>query len=122
MERLNDLNTSASNSQTNIMYGISVNENVQPYIGKPLLFYPIRQSQAFGSATYVSVRPTLNTNQSKTNVIVPSNSVSLNRIVSVENINFQNEINESTLNSDFSNSLFEGYYETFISESFNVKR
>ena len=122
MERLNDLNTSASNSQTNIMYGISVNENVQPYIGKPLLFYPIRQSQAFGSATYVSVRPTLNTNQSKTNVIVPSNSVSLNPNVSVENINFQNEINEWTLNSDFSNSLFEGYYETFISESFNVKR
>ena len=122
MERLNDLYLSASNTQTNVMYGISVNENVQPYIGKPLLFYPIKQSQAFGSATSVSVRSGLSTNVEKNNIIVPSNSVSLNPLVSVENINFQNEVNEWTLNSDFSNSLFEGYYRTFISESFNVKR
>ena len=122
MERLNDLNLSASNTQTNVMYGISVNENVQPYIGKPLLFYPIKQSQAFGSATSVSVRSALSTNVAKTDIIVPSNSVSLNPAVSVENINFPNEINEWTLNSDFSNSLFEGYYKTFISESFNLRR
>ena len=122
MERLNDLNTSASNIQTNIMYGISVNENLQSYIGKPLVFYPILQSQAFGSVTSVSVRSALNTNTFKSSIILPSNSVSLDPNVSVENINFQNEVNEYTLNSDFSNSLFEGYYETFISESFNVKR
>ena len=122
MERLNDLNLSASNTQTNVMYGISVNENVQPYIGKPLLFYPIKQSQAFGSATSVSVRSALSTNVAKTDIIVPSNSVSLSPLVSVENINFPNEINEWTLNSDFSNSLFEGYYKTFISESFNLRR
>ena len=122
MERLNDLNLSASDTQTNVMYGISVNENVQPYIGKPLLFYPIKQSQAFGSATSVSVRSALSTNVEKTDIIVPSNSVSLNPAVSVENINFPNEINEWTLNSDFSNSLFEGYYKTFISESFNLRR
>ena len=119
MERLNDI---TYGFQTNVMYGISVNENVQPYIGKPLLFYPIKQSQAFGTTTSVSVRPTLSTNEEKTSIIVPSNSVSLNPAVSVENINFPNEINEWTLNSDFSNSLFEGYYNTFISESFNIKR
>lgn len=119
MERLNDL---TYGFQTNVMYGISVNENVQPYIGKPLLFYPIKQSQAFGTTTSVSVRPTLSTNVAKTDIIVPSNSVSLSPLVSVENINFPNEINEWTLNSDFSNSLFEGYYKTFISESFNLRR
>ena len=119
MERLNDL---TYGFQTNVMYGISVNENVQPYIGKPLLFYPIKQSQAFDTTTSVSVRPTLSTNVAKTDIIVPSNSVSLNPLVSVENINFPNEVNEWTLNSDFSNSLFEGYYKTFISESFNIKR
>ena len=119
MERINDITT---NAQTNVMYGYSVNENQQPYIGKPLLFYAVLKSQAFGTATGISVRSNSTVNAEKTSIILPSNSVSLDSSVSTENINFQNEINEFSLDSTFTNTLFESYYKTLISESFNSRR
>ena len=118
MERLNDV---SNNDQTKIMYGFYVNENEQPYIGNPLLFYPIKQNQSFGLVTSVSVRND-STNQALTNIILPSNSQSLSSTVSTQNINFQNEINEFSLDTTFFNTLFQGYYNTIISESFNTKR
>ena len=106
-----------SGSNTNLMYGYSVNETQQPYIGKPLIFYPLRQSQL----TLVSVRDTSQHN-SLSAVILPSNSVSLYSIISTSNINFNLEINEFSQDTSFSNTLFEKYYNNFISESFNTKR
>ena len=114
-DRINNLN---GGSQTNIMYGYSVNENQQPYIGKPLIFYPIRQSQL----TLVSVRENSTNNDSLSSLILPSNSVSLYSNISTSNINFNEEVNEFSQATGFSNTLFEGYYKNFISESFNIKR
>lgn len=114
-DRINNLN---GGSQTNIMYGYSVNENQQPYIGKPLIFYPIRQSQL----TLVSVREDSTNNDSLSSLILPSNSVSLYSSISTSNINFNEEVNEFSQATGFSNTLFEGYYKNFISESFNIKR
>jgi len=53
---------------------------------------------------------------------LPSNSVSLNVLVNTSNINFNEEVNEFTQATGFSNTLFEKYYKNFISESFNIKR
>ena len=114
-DRINNLN---GGSQTNIMYGYSVNENQQPYIGKPLIFYPVRQSQL----TLVSVRENSTNNDSLSSLILPSNSVSLYSNISTSNINFNEEVNEFSQATGFSNTLFEGYYKNFISESFNIKR
>lgn len=114
-DRINNLN---GGSQTNIMYGYSVNENQEPYIGKPLIFYPVRQSQL----TLVSVRENSTNNDSLSSLILPSNSVSLYSNISTSNINFNEEVNEFSQATGFSNTLFEGYYKNFISESFNIKR
>ena len=106
-----------SGSNTNLMYGYSVNETQQPYIGKPLIFYPLRQSQL----TQVSVRDT-SQHDPLSAVILPSNSVSLYSSISTSNINFNLEINEFSQDTSFSNTLFEKYYNNFISESFNTRR
>ena len=106
-----------SKINTNVQYGYCVNENQQPYIGSPLLFYPIRQSQL----NYISVRSSTS-HQGLTSIIVPSNSVSLYSGVSTNNINFQLEFNEFQLDDAFTNTLFEAYYKTLISESFKTKR
>lgn len=109
-------------TNTTVQFGYFVDSNQQPYFGKPLLFYPIRQSVSAAVNEQISFRTTSSANTNLTNYIVPSNSVSLSSSTDTSNINFGLEINEFQLDGSFTGTLFKTYYESYISEIFNKKR
>lgn len=113
-ERLIDI-TNVSN--TDIQWGYSVDDNRDPYIGKPLLFYPIRQT----SATPLSFRDNDVTTSSLTSYIIPSNSLYKNSATGTQNINFFAEKNEYE-GIPYTDTLFKVYYEDYIKDVFNFKR
>ena len=102
---------------TDIQYGYFVDDNQESYIGKPLLFYPIRQT----SATQISFVENSTSHVALTTYNIPSNSVYLNPVTGTDNINFNNEINEYTATNDFDNTLYKKYYENYILSVFNSK-
>ena len=104
-------------SATTIQYGYFVDDNQDSYFGKPLLFYPIRQT----SGTQLSFRPSESTRVALTTYNIPSNSLSLNSATSKVNINFFAETNEYTNTSDFTDTLFNVYYKNYIVSVFNEK-
>lgn len=112
-ERLIDAN---GGSTTDILAGYSIDDNLDSYFGKPLLFYPILHS-----GTNISFLQSDTTNVSKTSYNVPSNSLSLVAGTSKKNINFFAEINEYTGTSEFTDTLFETFYSTYITSVFNEK-
>ena len=113
---------SSAGSLTSVQYGFFVQrfksniENFgEPYINKPLLFYPITQT----NATPISFVLDDTTNQSLTTYNVPSNSVALSSGTSKANLNFYNETNEYALNNAFTDTLFKVYYSKYIKDVFN---
>lgn len=108
----------ATGTDTTIQWGWFVNENEEAYYGKPLLFYPIRQT----GGTTISFRDTPTSHSQLTTYIIPSNSRALSSSTSTDNIHFQNEINEYTGGSTFTGTLFENYYKTYITDVYNNKR
>mgnify|MGYP003641509602 FL=1 len=111
-ERLIDENTS---SNTDIQVGWFVDDNQESYIGKPLIFYPIRQ-------TLTTPIAFLNSATSQSQIVtynIPSNSVALASATSSYNLNFYNESNEYTGDSTFTNTLFQAYYSNYITSVFN---
>lgn len=113
-ERLLNINGGAS---TDAQYGYFVDDNQESYFGKPLLFYPIKQT----SATAISFMPSETSHVSLTSYNIPSNSLSLVAATSKVNINFFNEINEyaSVDPNSFTDTLFEVYYKDYITNIFN---
>ena len=133
-ERLYDANTTLTSiTPTAIQYGYSVNENQQSYKGEPLLFYPIVRTAA---STIGGQKPRIRDTQSTevadlNQFIIPSNSVDTFPTTSGKvNIHFQNELNEylafettgSDNADDFTDTLFETEYKTYIQDVFNLKR
>ena len=112
-ERLRDYNTDAD---TSVQYGYFVDDNQEPYIGKPLLFYPIRNS-----GNNISFVEDSTTHSQIVNYNIPSNSVALSSATSKYNINFNNEINEYTAENDFTDTLFQAYHSDYISDVFDVR-
>lgn len=106
-----------SGTATDIQWGWSVDDNMQSILGKPLLFYPIQQTEA----TPIAVRSTPTAHQSVSTYYIPSNSLSLDPDVSSENLNFKAEINEYTATT-FDQTLFKKYYSKYISETFDQSR
>ena len=122
-ERLVDANTtlSAPNNETTIQYGYFVDDNYEPYFGKPLIFYPIRQTGT--GTTPISFQDDLSGNHSQlTSYYIPSNSLSTSSSTSTKNLNFYLEINEYTLNTNFTGTLFQENYLQYIQDIFNSKR
>ncbi len=115
-ERL--FNQSNTTQATTIQYGRFVDDNEEPYLGKPLLFYPIKQT----NGTEISFMNTTTTNVAIDDYIIPSNSQELAFSTSTSNINFNEERNEYTGASGFSGTLFQNFYNTYISNVFNTKR
>jgi hypothetical protein len=109
-------------SSTNVQVGYNVDDNQEPYIGKPVLFYPIRlTSSTTPASTSIQFRDD-STNQSTiTSYNLPSNSVALDTSTSTNNINFKNEFNEFTATTGFTNTLFQAYYSNYITSVFNKK-
>jgi hypothetical protein len=98
---------------TSIQWGWSVNENQDSYKGKPLLFYPLRNSGT-------SIQFLVNGNGDQiTQYIIPSNSRYLNDTSGEDNINFGPEINEYDRPlTSFSGTLFQNYYYNYITNVF----
>jgi hypothetical protein len=113
-QKLLDLNDTSGDTSTDIQWGWSANENQEPYIGKPLLFYPIRVT----SGETIYFRESTGSSGSNSSYIVPSNSIELNN--TSQTIHFGTELNEYT-NTVSTESLFKTYYNTYISDVFDAK-
>jgi len=118
MERLVDVNPDLASPQTTIQYGYFVDDNLEAYFGKPLIFYPILQT----SGTEMSFRDSATTHSPLTSYFVPSNSLSLSSATSTINTNFYLEVNEYSLDTTFTGTLFEEHYLEYIQDIFNSKR
>ena len=118
-ERLPDVDTFIN---TEILYGVCIDDNSEPYIGEPLIFY--REFTPFGTTqTPIAFKETeASAPVQITNYNMPSNSWSLNPATSTSNINFSNEFNEYTLSTDFTGTLFNNYYINYIKDVFNEQR
>lgn len=107
---------------TDTQYGWCVDDNKQSYYGQPIIFYAIRQT----SATDISLKQSANANAKLTAYVIPSNSQSLTATTSAQNINFINEKNEyrsqESTAYDFTDTLFEKYYTTYVTKIFNNRR
>jgi len=113
-ERFIDENTSL---KTTAQWGWFVDDNQESYIGKPLLFYPIRIT----SGNQIAFLNNINSQTPLTTYNIPSNSVALSSATSSYNMNFNAEQNEwGVLDGDtgFTNSLFEAYYSNYITSIF----
>ena len=116
-ERLIDANTSLV---TTAQWGWSVDDNQEPHLGKPLLFYPIKIT----SGNQIAFLNSPTTQDPITTYNIPSNSVALSSATSSYNMNFNAEQNEwgaleSPADTGFTNSLFEAYYKNYITSVFN---
>ena len=129
-ERLYDQGNSPPTS-TDVQWGYSVNENLQSYIGEPLLFYGV----SITNGTNIRIRDTvINNNVADIDdYIIPSNSFSIAPSTSRINIHFQNELNEYLANEPdglvggdnalgFTDTLFQTDYKEYIQDVFNVRR
>jgi len=115
-ERLRDGN---STTTTTIQVGWCVDDNDDAYIGEPILFYPIYQ-QNQDDIRFLTGQ---NTGQQTTNdYYIPSNSFALSSSTSAININFNAELNEWTSDNTFTDTLFDDYYTTYITDVFDIKR
>ena len=104
-----------SSTATTIQYGYFTDDNQEPYYGLPLTFYAIRQL----SGTAICLKRDAGDNFSIDDYIIPSNSKTLAASASTSNINFGVMINEYSPSDDFTGTLFNNYYTTYISEVFN---
>ena len=126
-ERLNNTGSGiAPNTSTSVQYGYFVDQNQEPILGKPLLFYPIHQP-AGTDTTVISFKtaPTgSNINSPLDNYFIPSNSLGLDptSATDIKNLNFKDEFNEYTGSTGFTSTLFKENYDTYISNVFNGKR
>jgi len=115
-ERLLDIEDESGETPTTIQWGFCVNDNQQSYIGKPILFYPILKTG--GITTPISFRDTATSNSEVTSYNLPSNSVSLAASTSTANINFGNMINEYTGQNNYTGTLYQNYYSSYIENLF----
>jgi len=112
-ERLIDGN---GGSNTDVQWGWSVDDNKESYLGKPLLFYPIRQTLT----TQIAFLNSATSQDAIVSYNIPSNSVALASSTSSYNMNFFQEQNEySPTDTGFTNTLFQAYYSNYIASIFN---
>ncbi len=119
-ERLTDKSTNSNaipDDDIKIQYGLMQNENLQNYIGKPLLFladsisaysYPISFVLSDSSHVPVSV------------YFAPTHTIELGD-VSYQSLLFGSEIDPYT-KQNMNNSLFETYYRDYIQDVFSPNR
>lgn len=113
-ERLYDVN---GGSSTSVMWGWAVDKlnndgSASPYVGQPLVFYPILNS---GTDIRITNGATTVT---RTSYYVPSNSISL---TDSQTIHFSDEYNEYAVDQVFADSLFSTYYSNYISSVFDYR-
>tara|TARA_B100001093_G_scaffold505061_1_gene561775 strand:+ start:3108 stop:5234 length:2127 start_codon:yes stop_codon:yes gene_type:complete len=114
-QRLLDLNDTTGDTSTDVQFGWSVNIDQSPFIGKPVLFYPVRKT----SGTAIQLKDSSNnTLGAISTYILPSNTLTL--ATDSQSIHFSTELSEYT-NETVLNNLFSEYYKTYISDVFDSK-
>lgn len=106
-------------SKTDVQVGWFVNDNDDPYLGSPLLFYPIRIENG---TTIRFLNDQQNDQTDIDDYYIPSNSISLSASTNDDAIHFNEEQNEYTPGDTFDGTLFENYYKTYIQDVFDPKR
>jgi hypothetical protein len=113
-EKLYDLNDSSGATDTDIQWGWCADDNQESFIGKPILFYPIRIT----GGDILGMRTSTTTVAGSANYIIPANTTDLS--VDAQTLNFESELDEYN-NVELENTLFETYYKTYISDVFDSK-
>ena len=113
-ERLFDLEDDSGATQSSIQWGWCADDNQDSFIGKPILFYPIRIT----SGDSLGMRTSTANVAGSTSYIIPSNTTDLSS--DAQTLNFESELDEYN-NAELENTLFETYYKTYISDVFDSK-
>lgn len=113
-ERLFDLDDDSGATQSDIQWGWCADDNQDSFIGKPILFYPIRIT----GGDSLGMRTSTANVAGSTNYIIPSNTTDLSS--DAQTLNFESELDEYN-NIELKNTLFETYYKTYISDVFDSK-
>lgn len=128
-ERLFNL---ANSTATDVQVGTFMDTELKPSIGAPLMFYGIFQSPDKTEINFVNTfrkedgsLPDSGSNFSLPTYWIPSvcNEISNTIVAPTHNLNFGSEINTFVL-TDFggvNNSLFQTYYENYITRVFNSR-
>ena len=98
--------------------GYCIDDNDNPYIGSPVLFY----RNVISAVTPISFLNSSSSVTSITDTCSPSNSVSLDATTDDDTCHFSVEINEYSSTGDFDGSLFANYYQTYITNIFDSRR
>lgn len=111
-EKISDIN---GNAPTTIQWGWMVDDNQEPYIGKPLFHYINRQI----SGTVISFRESETIHVGLNTYTIPLNS---NGITGTgQSLNFKKQYDEYSLIEN-EETLFKNYYQNYISDVFSPKR
>ena len=118
-ERLTN-QANVSNKETFIQWGWNVDKSQNAYLGSPLLFYPINTTTIISFVDQVNSNNVATNHTSVSSVNMPFNSVSKDPTVNASQLSFFNEQNEWTLDSDFDGTLYNDYYNEYITNVFDV--
>ena len=113
-EKLYDLQDVSGATETDIQWGWCVDDNQESFIGKPILFYPIKIT----SGENLGMRTDVGNLTTSSTYIIPSNTTDLS--VNAQTLNFRSELDEYN-NEELVNTLFNSYYKTYISDVFDSK-
>ena len=101
---------------TDIQYGLMNDDNLEPYIGKPLIHYVNLRPNG---STIISFRDSETAHSQVLRYYIPLNS---NGITGTEqSLHFNAEIDEYALTQN-NETLFKNYYKNYIQDVFNEKR
>jgi hypothetical protein len=104
-----------------IQVGWFVDDNSDPYFGKPLLFYAELIAVSENPISFLADK-TSTKQEIDTSAFMPINSVSTNSSTSESSMNFKNEISEYTNTSAFGETLFFKYYKSYIQDVFALDK
>jgi len=113
-ERLDDLN----NGLTTINVGKSITREIEPYIGKPFVFYIAGQIRGTSPFAYIDMSDNEN---SKTDFHLVSNVNETTADAVTQTINFGTEVDPYLLQG-FSQSLYQNYWKDYITDLYDASR
>jgi hypothetical protein len=103
---------------TDVQTGYFIDDNNEPYIGMPLIFY----RELITSGTAISFLSAATSPSSILSYCIPMNSVSTSDGTSAKVSHFFPETNEYTPTGTFNETLFSEYYEDYINDLFDTRR
>jgi hypothetical protein len=117
---------SSTNSTSTLMYGYFVDDNQEAYYGNPLIFYGFRRQPPLTSTSFSLKSTEAATPAEIDEYWIPMNTKEINPATSNTSLHFNNEIMEYNANiyadaNQFTGTLFENNYKTYIQEVFNTR-